>query len=125
MTDHAATPPASASPEKRFTQLTLDTVVGAALLVGSGVAEEVAEEVPGGVADGLADGVAAAVLPAVALSDVVGVALGLGVELCEGAAVGALFDEKAPEPTKIAVAPRRTSTRRVAITPGENGPFFF
>ena len=26
MTDHAATPPASASPEKRFTQLTLDTV---------------------------------------------------------------------------------------------------
>ena len=97
-------------------QLTLETVVAGALLVGSGAVD---------VADGVADGVAGAVLPAVELSDVVGVALELGVGLCEGAAIGSLFDEKAPEPTKIAVVPRRTSTRRVAITPGEKGPFFF
>ena len=103
--------------ERVYVQLTLETVVAGALLVGSGAADWVA--------DGVADGVAGAVLPAVVLSDVVGVALELGVGLGEGAAIGSLFDEKAPEPTKIAVVPRRTSTRSVAITPGEKGPFFF
>jgi hypothetical protein len=97
--------------------LTLETDVEVALLVAAGVAA--------GVPAGVAAGVAGEVLPAVVLSDVVGVALGLGVALVEGAAIGALFDEKVPEPTKIAVAPRRTSTRMVAITPGENGPCFF
>ncbi|CAB5078214.1 unannotated protein [freshwater metagenome] len=71
----------------------------------------------------MVDGVAGAVVLAVELSALVGVSEGAGV--LEGAATGVSLLVKAPDPTRIAVVPRRIRTSKVAMTPGVKGPFFF